>query len=609
MTQRCLDCTAGLLDRWAYREGDSELQQQTKRILVLFLTVTSAASLVGFAGTIDHESPIRHYMPLFIFMFLAELGYLRVTRDAGERFIYVFTVSLTVTIMVNDIVSAVEAGRRMWPFAILLVDILLVIRASPALTIGVVSSMCVFMTVMQLEAALRIGLFDLVVFAPYEHRDGFEACAKPPCQGNSAFLTYMSGLLITMSVFLLDFYFTRGFALQVRREKEKIAAAVTAAEQVAESLALFDLDAAELVLSQSQQDMPPDLCESLRVVLSHLRAYKPFLPQSVFALAASVPVPPETDSESDSKVSSRHPPSLSSGDRTPLPSFNKRRLSLLHLNASLPDVSAPCFPAVHSQMLASVLKHAATCKGVVDHFCGDAVSLSYNASSQCARHPTMAVQTAAALCLCAESGSSSAFTSVVRGGVATGNARVGTMGVPELRRHCIVGMLDTVCQNIVQAAVILRHPLLCLRATAVDVTFCWQTRVLLDRVVFSDNLASLAKTQADDAADNAFSGCAGVVYEVLGAIGEAEGSTRKKSGGSVEWMYELEARGTSEWDAYNKAGLAFHRAGGNVAAGICELETTLVADESDRAALFAAAVSASRSLSFRPTLESPSSLT
>ena len=602
MTHRCLDCTAKLLDRWAYREGDSELQQLTKRILVLFLVVTSVASLVGFAGTLTHPSPIRRYMPLFILSFLVELVYLRVSRDAGRRFIYVFTLVLTFVIMVNDLVSSVEANRRVWPFAILLIDILLVIRAPPALTVGVVISMCVYLTVMQFEAALRLGLFDLPFFAPYEHRDGFEPCAKPPCTGNSGFVTYMSGLLVTASVFVLDFYFTRGFALQVQREKEKIAAAVTAAEQVAESLALFDLDAAELVLSQSQPDMPPDLCESLRVVLDHLRAYKPFLPQSVLALAASLPVPAETDSESASKVSSRHLPSHSSGDRTPLPSFNKRRLSLLHLNALLPDVSATCFPAVHSQMLASVLKHAATCKGVVDHFCGDAVSLSYNASSQCARHPTMAVQTAAALCLGAESISSSALTYVVRGGVATGHARVGTMGVPELRRHCIVGMLDTVCQNIVQAAVILQHPLLCLHATAVDVTFVRRTRVLLDRFVFSDNLVSLM-TQSDDTADGPFSGCAGVVYEVLGAVGGADESTKKRnSAGSVEWMYELDARGTSEWEAYNRAGLAFHRACGNADAGICEIETNMDADESDHAAVFAAAVSASRSLSFRPTL-------
>eukprot|EP00754_Rhynchopus_humris_P030356 Rhum_TRINITY_DN15268_c3_g1::Rhum_TRINITY_DN15268_c3_g1_i11::g.147532::m.147532 len=535
MTQRCLDCTAGLLDRWAYREGDSELQQQTKRILVLFLTVTSAASLVGFAGTIDHESPIRHYMPLFIFMFLAELGYLRVTRDAGERFIYVFTVSLTVTIMVNDIVSAVEAGRRMWPFAILLVDILLVIRASPALTIGVVSSMCVFMTVMQLEAALRIGLFDLVVFAPYEHRDGFEACAKPPCQGNSAFLTYMSGLLITMSVFLLDFYFTRGFALQVRREKEKIAAAVTAAEQVAERLALLDLDAAEEVLEHSE-DVPPGLCDSLQVILSHLRGYKPFLPQAVL-------MPALGKEKEDSSVSSdaRQLSSLSSGRSTGSTApvvfrLQMQRLSLLRLKASLPAISDPSFLPLHSRMLEAVLQEAAACNGVVDNFGGDVLSLSYNTSASCARHPMMAVQTAATLCLDAPQG-----LCRLTGAVVTGKAHVGVLGVPSLRRHCIVGSLETECQNIVRGAQILGHRLLCSHRAAVDVDSTQQTRVLLDRFVFDVPL----RAEAGKALSS-------VVHEVLPCV-----SKENSEHVDGEWMYELATLSTDEWDAYNKAGVAF----------------------------------------------------
>ena len=285
---------------------------------------------------------------------------------------------------------------------------------------------------------------------------------------------------MNLLIFVLDFYFTRGFAVQVQREKEKIAAGVTAAQHVAERLASFDLDAAEHVL-ENQEDMPPDLCESLRVILSHLRAYKPFLPQSVLLMTTVH----TAASELSSNLMPCHSPgtlgSTSSPDST-VCHLNKRCLSLLHLYASLPDVTDPHYTSVHSQMLDSVLKHAATCKGVVDHFCGDAVSLSYNASSLCARHPMMAVQTAAALCL----GEDEALPFRVRGGVATGHARVGTMGVPELQRHCIVGMLDTVCQHIVQAAVLLERPLLCLHSTAVDVSFAWQTRVLLHRLVFDD---------------------------------------------------------------------------------------------------------------------------
>ena len=124
------------------------------------------------------------------------------------------------------------------------------------LTIGAVVSLIVYLVVIQLEEYLRFGLFDLNGLAPYEERVCQGGCEKPPCP-RSAYMTV--GILLTnLAIFLLDFYFTRGFALQVQREREKIAATVTAAEQVAESLALLDLDAAEV--RQHSEDVPPSLC-------------------------------------------------------------------------------------------------------------------------------------------------------------------------------------------------------------------------------------------------------------------------------------------------------------------------------------------------------------
>ena len=448
--------------------------------------------------------------------------------------------------------------------------------------------MCVYLTVIQAEETWRFGLFDVSVLAPYEDRLCQGDCEKPPCPR-----VVSSGLLMcvtNLSIFLLDFYFTRGFATQVQREKEKITAAVTAAQHVAERLASFDLDAAEHVL-ENQEDMPPDLCESLRVILSHMRSYKPFLPQSVLLMNT---ITVSDASPASSSLVSCHTPGtpkvFSPSDASSVCHLNKRCLSLLHLQASLPDVTDPHYTSVHSQMLDSVLKHAATCKGVVDHFCGDAVSLSYNASSLCARHPMMAVQTAAALCL----GEDEALPFRVRGGVATGHARVGTMGVPELQRHCIVGMLDTVCQHIVQAAVLLERPLLCLHSTAVDVSFAWQTRVLLHRLVFDRPSLKRSLDNAEDPFGD--SGC--VVYEVLGANSDVRDERARSPRGQNEWMYELEAQASSEWDAYNRAGLSFHRSGGDAEAALHELRAA--STNEDHIAMFSDASSASRVLAFSP---------
>ena len=70
-----------------------------------------------------------------------------------------------------------------------------------------------------------------------------------------------------------------------------------------------------------------------------------------------------------------------------------------------------------------------------------------------------------------------------------------------------------------------------------------------------------------------------------------------------EWMYELEAVGTSvcEWEVYNKAGLAFHRVGGGADAAVLELRTG--AAGADHTALFTAAAAASQVLNFRTRVE------
>ena len=598
MLGQCFDCTAAFLDRWAFREGDTPHQILTKRVCTTLLLAGMLQLLVFFERNM--YTHLRLWSASFaIIMAAVHLVYLRLARRVGTVFLCTMSSVVIFMVIASDLANAAETGRRMWPYAMILIDILLVVQAPSFLTQTVVSTMCVYLMIIQAEATWRFGLFDLPIYAPYEDRHCYGTCDEPPC--TREFLDSFSILTTSLTIFLLDFYFTRGFAMQVRREKEKIAAGVTAAQHVAERLASFDLDAAEHVL-ENQEDMPPDLCESLRVILSHLRAYKPFLPQSVFAMSI---MPQQHDSDTETKGSCSslsHSSTRVSGEHAPTPPpFVERRLSLLQLCAFLPDMAVPHYMFVHSQMLATVLKHAATCKGVVDHFCGDAVSLSYNASSLCARHPMMAVQTAAALCLEVEEGVCAVdeVPCVLRGGVATGHARVATMGVPELQRHCIVGMLDTVCQHIVQAAVLLERPLLCLHSTAVDVSFAWQTRVLLHRLVF--DRPSLKRSV--DNTEDPFGGSGSVVYEVVAEnvapmgkcrVSAMNGSPRVQH---AEWMYELEAQASSEWDAYNRAGLAFHRSGGDAEAALDSLRAS--STNEDHIAMFSEAALGSRVLDFR----------
>ena len=586
MSQACLDWATSWVDRWAAREGDTPKEKVTKRVFTAF-HLALCPSIATFVPARFRNSLLGMWSSVaFPVLLILLLLYLRVVRRASARFVAAASFTILAMIVTNDFTSSAEANLRPWPVAIVLVDVLLVVEANEAITVGIVAFMCVYLFVIQLEQHLRYGLYDLPGLAPYEDRVFAACCEKPPCPRGPA----MSGsiFLANVMIFLLDFYFTRGFALQVRREKDKIAASVTAAEQVAERLASLDLDAAEAVL-QGSEDVPPGLCESLYTILSHLRCYKPFLPQAVMLPAAFATMDDDESCEdlvracSDVSPSSCSNSSVISKDIREASSFrlSAKGLSLLHLHPSLPVVDDAPFLASHSQVLEAVLKQAVSCKGVVDHFCGDVVSLSYNATAACVRHPMMAVQTAAALCLNKSHGACE-----LRGAVVTGKAHVGVLGVPELRRHCIVGRLATVCRNIGEGAGILGHRLLCSHTTAVDVACVQPTRVLLDRFVFDTARH-----------DDSYNGVAGVVHEVLACCVDRRVS---KDIIDSEWMYELSQLSTNEWDAYNKAGCAFV-CEGDAAAALDILHHHGVTEE--KLALFNRVAAGARVLDFRTSVE------
>ena len=578
----CYDRTVRFFDRWASRKEDSAAQRLTKRVCTLALCAGCTLNIIAFVGFYKAAVARSLVYGATILVFILQLAHLRIRRTAGFMLLACMTVSCTANILLLDLLAAVETLYRTWPVFILLIDVLLIIRAPSALVTGAIATLCVYFFFMQIEATWRFGLFDLAIFAPHEDRQCQGDCDKPPCavEPVPSLSLFCSNALIV----LLDFYFTRGFALQMQREKEKIASAVTAAQAVATSLALFDLDAADQALSQNKADMPPDLCDSLCTILNHLRAYKPFLPQSVLAIATGARH--SVDSLlSESPASSLQSTSLA--DHQPVLSIAQRRLSLLHVCATLPAVTEWQYTSAQSEMLAAVLKSAAPCKGVVDHFCGDVVCLSYNASLACPRHTILAVQTAEELCV-SEKGPG------LRGGVCTGYAFVGPLGVPDLQRYCIVGTLDAVCQSVMKATDILGHRLLCLHATAVDVAFVQKTRIVLDRL----RVCEVRRNDDVDETNFTDSGC--VAYEVLGPCDSAPHSNERKGG--AEWMYELEAQGTSEWDSYNRAGLVLHRSGDlEEALRVLQAGSANAEETAQLAEQFSEAASRSRVVDFRPT--------
>ena len=368
MSQACLDWATSWVDRWAAREGDTPREKLAKRIFTVSFCVTVLLGAIMSLTATERGSTVGQCSAVAtVVLCVGAVLYLRAVRRASGRFV-VSSAMLLSAFVVTDVVFTAELGLRSWTSAIVMLDILLVIQAPETVTATVVVVMCTYITFIGAEQWLRFGLSDLPGLAPYENRFCYEGCAKPPCSRSAS--VSVNIVAANIGTFLLDFYFTRGFALQVRREKDKIAAAVTTAEQVAERLASLDLDAAEAVL-QGSEDVPPGLCESLYTILSHLKGYKPFLPQAVMLPAYMTLTDEEMpaddfrfSSESQSPSSISHS-SVASKNILEASTFHLvvKPVSLLHLHPSLPVVSDTTFLASHSQVLEAVLKQAVSCQG------------------------------------------------------------------------------------------------------------------------------------------------------------------------------------------------------------------------------------------------------
>ena len=223
--------------------------------------------------------------------------WLLITKRAGQSLITFVSVGWALAALLLDFSTAVSRSRQ-WALVIVIIDILLVLR-SPRVHAGVlVSFTLVYLAVMKAEEMHRFGLFDLPGLRPYEDRLLWCHCPEPPC----AIVNYSGAIAdytMICTVFLLDFFITRGFAQQVETERRKMEASVEIADKVASCLARFDLELTGQLLAASSEEgqLPAELHGHLATLLRNLRQYRPYLPEALFLV-------PTTDSMGTAQQSS-----------------------------------------------------------------------------------------------------------------------------------------------------------------------------------------------------------------------------------------------------------------------------------------------------------------
>eukprot|EP01065_Artemidia_motanka_P041693 TRINITY_DN542_c1_g8_i1.p1 TRINITY_DN542_c1_g8~~TRINITY_DN542_c1_g8_i1.p1 ORF type:complete len:812 (+),score=248.71 TRINITY_DN542_c1_g8_i1:70-2436(+) len=108
-----------------------------------------------------------------------------------------------------------------------------------------------------------------------------------PCSDKPGRFTYdynmevLSWFIVLSAVLLIDFRFTRGFAMSTRHQMRLVEAAVGVTEAIAEQLSLYEVEEGRALLEgEAGARLPDGLRSALLRLLNNLDVYRPFLPEA-----------------------------------------------------------------------------------------------------------------------------------------------------------------------------------------------------------------------------------------------------------------------------------------------------------------------------------------
>eukprot|EP01062_Namystynia_karyoxenos_P013253 TRINITY_DN14781_c0_g1_i1.p1 TRINITY_DN14781_c0_g1~~TRINITY_DN14781_c0_g1_i1.p1 ORF type:complete len:856 (+),score=207.59 TRINITY_DN14781_c0_g1_i1:278-2569(+) len=211
-----------------------------------------------------------------------------------------FAVIGSVSVLLMDVSDAAGLRSRAWSLIVLALDSTLIFGFPGWAQALIVGMTLVALAVEQAEATARFGLYE---FVGNIHDGSVPAvcdCLRPPCPRPLG--SAVNGFLGMLTVFLTDFALTRGFAVGLKRQLALVDASVAVAEQVAKLLAAYSVAEAESVVAQDGGKLPPALRAALELLLSNLKTYRQYLPQSLLSQVAEEVVGGAASEEEDKCV-------------------------------------------------------------------------------------------------------------------------------------------------------------------------------------------------------------------------------------------------------------------------------------------------------------------
>ena len=272
------------VDRW-YRHTvvphDNQDMQLRKAIVLMFSLVVGFVSTVAFLWVMATYGVKNTFTKIYGLNFAVTGGcsifaliYMSVTKRCSDAMLYFLLAGTAAGVLMADWAAASGLAMRGWPFLVIVVDLLLVLRAPRHLARLLVSVVSLWLLVVAIEQTFRFGFFDLPGKPDAETRTRVCTCENPPCRDATA----IASAIQFIGVFVCDFYFTRRFADDVMKEQARVETSIATALHVAECLSLFDLKGAEDLLLQEREKLPEGMTNALHVLLHNLRCYKPYLP-------------------------------------------------------------------------------------------------------------------------------------------------------------------------------------------------------------------------------------------------------------------------------------------------------------------------------------------
>eukprot|EP01063_Lacrimia_lanifica_P003516 TRINITY_DN11889_c0_g2_i1.p1 TRINITY_DN11889_c0_g2~~TRINITY_DN11889_c0_g2_i1.p1 ORF type:complete len:832 (+),score=141.97 TRINITY_DN11889_c0_g2_i1:52-2547(+) len=279
-------CWGRRLAAYLAHDGDSAEEVVAKCVWVLYLGGTLTCPFVAaLIQWLNLHGPTEEQSSGFVLLVSGVTGAIAIaliefliSRKLTESRILFTTALLLVSTCMVDLAYMGQLFRT-WPYFVVIIDILLLVRAPEWLVTGTAWFTVLWLFVAAMEIGFRMGLADLPFTTAMEWRyNRMCTCANPPCKNVSG----LGAFVFAVMVVLATYYTTRKFRNGMDREREAVLAAISAAKHVAACLAVFDLIAASEYLKAYGRTLPPELLESYTALLQNLSSYRPFLPREFF---------------------------------------------------------------------------------------------------------------------------------------------------------------------------------------------------------------------------------------------------------------------------------------------------------------------------------------